>query len=225
MASEQTCAVHSLGRVPYGQAWEMQRALVQQRKAGETGDTLLLLEHPPVITLGRNARREHLLTPPERLAALGIEVAATNRGGDITFHGPGQLVGYPILDLARIRKDVLWYVRTLEEALIRAAREFGVLAGRREGMTGVWVEGEKLASIGVHISRWVTSHGFALNLDTDLQCFRHIVPCGIAACRMTSLRQLLDRPPDRSQVEESVARNLCALLGRAPQWHKTEPRQ
>ena len=191
----------------------MQRRLAVQRKAGVCSDTVLFLEHPPVITLGRNARVEHLLTPPEELSRLGIDLVETDRGGDVTFHGPGQLMCYLILDLGLIRKDVVWYVRTLEEALIRAAGEFGIAAGRREGKPGVWVGEAKLAALGVHLSRWVTTHGFALNLETDLSFFRHIVPCGIACAPVTSLRQLLGRSIDRFPVEESLAHHLGELLG------------
>ena len=209
-----TCSVASLGRIPYQEAWDLQRRLVAQRKMRSGRDTVLFLEHPPVITLGRNTRPENLLTPPETLRQLGIELVETDRGGDATFHGPGQLMGYLILDLGLIRKDVVWYVRTLEEALIRTAGEFGIIAGRREGMPGVWVGGAKLAALGVHLSRWVTSHGFALNLDTDLSYFRHIVPCGIVPpCGITSLRQLLGRPVERAPVEKSLARHLGQLLG------------
>ena len=207
------CRVVSLGLVSYASAWEMQRWLVEQRKAGQIEDTLLLLEHTPVITLGRNASKEHVLSSPEVLANEGIEVVEANRGGDVTFHGPGQLVGYPVLDLSRIRKDVVWYVRTLEEALIRAAAEFGLAAGRKKGMTGVWVGEAKVAAIGVHISRWVTCHGFALNLETDLEFFRHIVPCGIGNYPVTSFRQLLGGPVDRFQVEPRVVHHLGELLG------------
>ena len=207
------CHVYHLGRVSYRRAWELQRVLVARRKAGETGDLMLLLEHTPVITLGRNGDRQHLLSSVELLDEQGIEFVETDRGGDITYHGPGQLVGYPILNLSGIRKDVVWYVRTLEEALIRAAQDFGIRAGRREKLTGVWVDGCKLAAIGVRISRWVTSHGFALNVSTDLGSFQHIVPCGISACPVTSFRELLGRPVNLSQVEESVAGHIGKLFG------------
>jgi len=210
---ERTCTLYRLGCVPYGEALNLQRELVERRRRGEIQDVLLLLEHPSVITLGRNARRDHLLSSTETLKKEGIELAETDRGGDITYHGPGQLVGYPILDLSRIRKDVVWYVRTLEEALIRAARDFGFRAGRKEGMTGVWVGQAKVAAIGIHVSRWVTSHGFALNLETDLGYFRHIVPCGITGCPVTSFRELLGAPVDRSLAEERMVQHLSELLG------------
>lgn len=211
--AERVCRVYSRGLVPYASAGQWQRSLVEQRKAGQIEDTLLLLEHTPVITLGRNASKQHLLSSTEVLAKEGIEVVETNRGGDVTFHGPGQLVGYPILDLSRIRKDVLWYVRTLEAALIRTAADFGLPAGRRDGLTGVWVGDTKVAAIGVHLSRWITSHGFALNLETDLRFFRHIVPCGVRDFPVASFRQLLGRPVDRSQVEPRLVQHLGELLG------------
>ncbi len=210
---EKICEAFYLGRVPYQQAEDLQRELVARRKAGEITDVLLLLEHAPVITLGRNARRENIVSSLETLGREGIEISETNRGGDVTYHGPGQIVGYPILDLAPIRKDVVWYVRTLEEILIRTAGDFGIAAGRIAGLTGVWVKGAKLASIGIHVSRWVTSHGFAMNLKTDLECFRHIVPCGIPACAVTSFRELLRHPPDRAQVEERIVEHTGKLLG------------
>ena len=208
-----TCQVCSLGVVPYQEAWDLQRQLVGERKAGTIRDTALFLEHPSVITLGRNARPEHLLTAPEALGRLGIDLAETDRGGDVTFHGPGQLMGYLILDLSLIRKDVVWYVRTLEEVLIRTAGEFGISAERRQGMPGVWVGEAKVAALGVHLSRWVTSHGFALNLETDLSFFRHIVPCGIAGAPVTSFGRLLNRPVDRFEVERKLTRHLGELLG------------
>ena len=211
--SGKICEVYSMGVVPYPAACDLQRSLVEQRKAGESTDTLLLLEHSPVITLGRNASRQHLLSPPDLLQSEGIEVEETDRGGDVTFHGPGQLVGYPILDLGQIRKDVAWYVGTLEEALIRTAADFGLAAGRKAGLRGVWVGNEKVAAIGVHLSRWVTSHGFALNLNTDLRFYRHIIPCGITGYPVTSFRKLLGKPVVRLPVELSLQEHLGELLG------------
>jgi len=213
------CQVFRLGRVPYRDAWALQQRWAELRRAGEIPDRLLFLEHPPVITLGRNALREHLLSSSELLAAEGIEVVETNRGGDVTFHGPGQLIGYPILDLGRIRKDVVWYVRTLEEAILRTLAELGLAAGRRSGMTGVWVGERKVAAIGVHISRWITSHGFALNVDTDLGYFRHIVPCGIASYPVTSLLELLGARVERAWLEDRLASHLGALLGLEMVWN------
>ena len=195
--------VRDLGSVGYTEAWELQRRLAEQRKRQEIGDTLLLLEHPHVFTLGRNAHPEHLLVRrPE------VEIHQTNRGGDITYHGPGQLVGYPILDLTAIRKDVVWYVRSLEEALIAALARFGIEAGRKPGMTGVWAGAEKIAAIGVHISRWVTSHGFALNVTTDLRYFQFIVPCGIREYGVTSMERVLGTAPPLAEGTAVVAARL-----------------
>jgi lipoate-protein ligase B len=219
------CEVFRLGRQPYRQAWELQRELVEKRKARQARDVLLLLEHPPVITLGRNARAEHLLSGPESLQREGIEVVETDRGGDVTFHGPGQLVGYPILDLAEIRKDVAWYVRMLEHALIQTVRDFGLKAEARKGLTGVWIGRAKIASIGVHISRWVTSHGFALNVATDLRGFQHIVPCGIAGCEVTSLTELLGGPVDCVVVEELLVQHFGESLGLSMEWGLWDSRE
>ena len=210
---EKSCSVYRFPQLPYQAAVELQNDLVRRRKAGELRDTLVRLERSPVITMGRNSKREHLLSSAAVLEKQGIECFETNRGGDMTFHGPGQLLAYPILDLSRIRKDVVWYVRTLEEVLIRTAGDFGLQGERREGLTGVWIAGAKVAAIGIHISRWVTSHGFALNLETDLSYFEHIVPCGIAGCRVTSFRELLGARVDRALVEERIVRHLGELLG------------
>lgn len=215
--AERACSVYRLGRIGYSDAAAIQTDLAARRKLSEAPDSLLLLEHPPVITWGRNSRAANLLSSPQLLAREGIELVHTNRGGDITFHGPGQLVGYPIICLDGIRKDVIWYVRTLEEVLIRALGDFSLAAFRKPGMTGVWVEREagpaKVAAIGVHISRWVTSHGFALNIDTDLRHYRHIVPCGIAEHPVTSLRELLGGPVERRAVEDRVIHHFGGLYG------------
>lgn len=207
--------VRRLGRVPYGAALALQEALVADRRAGRVGDVLLLLEHPPVITLGVKARRTraHVLASDEVLAARGVEVFETGRGGDVTYHGPGQLVGYPILDLKPDRCDVHRYVRDLEEVLIRTAAAFGVQAGRVPGLTGVWVGDEKLAAIGVRISRWITSHGFAFNVSTDLDCFTLIVPCGIRDRGVTSLERLCGRAVPMADVEAAVAGAFCEVFG------------
>ena len=182
----------------------MQRALVDDRREGRVGDLLLLVEHPHVLTLGvrGDGGRSHILATRDALAARGIEVHETGRGGDITYHGPGQIVGYPILDLKPDRCDVHRYVRDLEEVLIRTAADYGVQASRVEGLTGVWVGREKLAAIGVRISRWITSHGFAFNVATDLSNFDLIVPCGIRDRGVTSLERLLGRPVEQGQVED-----------------------
>lgn len=173
------CEYCDLGRIGYGEALELQRRLVEQRQQGRIPDQLLLLEHPHVVTLGRGGDKSHLLASEEALRRAGVSFYHTDRGGDITYHGPGQVVGYPILDLREWKRDVTAYVRAVEQVLIGMLAEFGITAGRVAGKTGVWVEGAKVAAIGIHISRWVTSHGFALNLTTDLSYFGYIVPCGL----------------------------------------------
>lgn len=200
--------------MPYGEALALQGALVDDRRAGLVGDLLLLVEHPHVLTLGVRGSRAHILASPDTLDARFVEVHETGRGGDVTYHGPGQVVGYPIIDLKPDRCDVHRYVRDLEEVLIRTASTYGVQAERVVGLTGVWVGREKLAAIGVRISRWVTSHGFALNVTTDLEYFNLIVPCGIADRGVTSLERLLGRPVDRSEVEDHVARHFAAVFDR-----------
>ena len=185
--SDRALEVIHAGRVPYGEALEWQRRLAQDRIAGRLAhDVLLLLEHPPVITLGRNSHAEHVLAD-----GAGIEAFEIERGGDVTYHGPGQLVGYPIIDLTHHRQDLHWYLRTLEQALIDALARLGVAAERHPGYTGVWTGGgkRKIASIGVHVKQWVTWHGFALNVTTDLTAFDRIVPCGIAGVEMTSVEK------------------------------------
>jgi len=174
-----SCTWWDLGRIDYAEAFELQRALVDQRKRGEIPDQFLIVEHPHTITLGRNGHMENLLARGEILDRAGVAFHPTDRGGDITYHGPGQIVGYPILDLREWKRDVVAYVRAIEQVIIDALADFGLKAGRVPGMTGVWVDGAKIAAIGVHISRWVTSHGFALNAATDLSYFQYIVPCGL----------------------------------------------
>jgi len=212
---EKTCWVANLGLVPYAEAYDFQLKLVQSRKAGAIPDVLLLCEHPHVITLGRNGRREHLLASDNLLAQMNVEFHLSDRGGDITYHGPGQIVGYPILDLTEHKRDVRWYVEQLEEVMIRATAEFGLSAKRVEGQHGVWLDSktsgpeEKLGALGVHLSRWVTSHGFAYNVSTDLRYFDLIVPCGIAGKRATTLERALG-----GQVNAEVAqRHLVAYFG------------
>lgn len=208
--------VRRLGLVRYGEALALQQSLVDTRRHGQVPDQLLLLEHPPVITLGARTRNrfDHVLATPSILAARGIELVETGRGGDVTYHGPGQLVGYPILDLKPDRCDVHRYVRDLEEVLIRAVAAFGIEAERLPGLTGAWVGGEKLAAIGVRISRWITSHGFALNVSTDLEAFSLIVPCGITDRGVTSIDRLLGRPIPMSEVEAAVVRAFCDVFDR-----------
>lgn len=201
-----------LGTVPYREAWELQRRLVARRAAGAIPDTLLLLSHPPVITLGRGGRREHLVAAPAALAARGVEVLETDRGGDITFHGPGQVVGYGIVDLSRRGRDLHRYLRDVEETLIGALAEFGIEGRRAPGWTGVWVGDAKVAAIGIRVSRWIAHHGFALNVATDLSYFDFIVPCGIQGKRVTSMEEILGRSVDRSEVEGALGRAFAAVF-------------
>lgn len=204
-----------LGRVPYGEGLEVQDALVRRRRAGEIPDQLLLLEHPHVLTLGSASDSSHVLLDEAERKLLGIELFETGRGGDVTYHGPGQLVGYPILDLKPDRKDVHRYVRDLEEALIVAMAGLGIEAGRLPGLTGVWVDDQKLAAIGVRVSSgWITSHGFALNVSTDLRFFDSIVPCGIRDHGVTSIERLLGRPADAAEVADAVVSGICTVFDR-----------
>jgi lipoyl(octanoyl) transferase len=202
--------VRRLGRMPYAAALALQRELVVERQAGRIGDLLLLVEHPHVLTLGvrGDGGRSHILASSDVLAARSVDVHETGRGGDITYHGPGQLVGYPIIDLKPDRRDVHRYVRDLEEVLIRVAADYRIEAERAPGLTGVWVGRNKLAAIGVRIARWVTSHGFALNVTTDLDYFNLIIPCGVADRGVTSLAALLGREVNWQDVEERVVRHF-----------------
>jgi lipoate-protein ligase B len=204
-----------LGRRDYLSTWELQRRLVEQRQKGEIPDVLLFVEHPPTYTLGRNGKREHLLVDPAGIEALQAVFIETDRGGDITFHGPGQVVGYPILDLKRWATDVHAYVRALEEVIIRSLRPFGIAAGREPGLTGVWHSAGKVAAIGVRISRWVTSHGFALNVSTDLEYFRRIVPCGIAGRGVSSMTSILEERVSTARVREELASSFGSVFARA----------
>ncbi len=208
--------VQRAGLVPYETGLVLQAELVAARKAGTIPDTLVLLQHPPVVTLGVKVRqsRAHVLVSDAELQAEGIALFETGRGGDVTYHGPGQLVGYPILDLKPDRMDAHRYVRDLEEALIGVCEVYGLAAHRKQGLTGVWVGDEKVAAIGVRLSRWVTSHGFALNVTTDLGHFGLIVPCGITDHGVTSLARLLGEPPAMREVEEHVIASLCRVFGR-----------
>jgi len=207
--------VRRLGCVPYAEGVALQQRLVEERRRGEIPDTLLLLEHPHVITLGVRVHhdRSHVVTPPAELARRGVEVHESGRGGDVTYHGPGQLVGYPIFDLNPDRRDLHRYVRDIEEALIQAVARFGVTAGRIPGLTGVWVGDDKVAAIGVRVSRWITSHGFALNVCTDLDYFGLIVPCGITDHGVTSLSRLLGRPTAVDEVELPVIEGFTDVFG------------
>ncbi len=246
-------SVVQLGALDYGEGLRLQQKLVELRKAGQIGDVLLLLEHSPVITLGRNAKAANVLASTEVLAARGVEVFECDRGGDVTFHGPGQLVGYPILDLrthsssqlqpSRKTLGVVGYVRRLEEVLIRTCGDFGIGTKRVAGLTGVWTEPDrvgsglrpdpggsetrphttaaKIAAIGVHISRSVTSHGFALNVNTDLSYFNLIVPCGITAKAVTSMEKELGRELDLNEVTQAVSRNFGSVFGSEMLWLET----
>ncbi len=229
------CSIVDLGLIAYAEAWELQKRVVAARKAGAIEDVLLFCEHPHVITLGRSGNRANLLASERVLRQKGVEFFETSRGGDITYHGPGQIVGYPILNLGAIRRDVVWYVRTLEEAMIRATADLGIAARREPGKTGIWVDAdqvadrskrdsslalgmtdqqaEKLAAIGVHISRWVTSHGFAYNVATDLRYFELIVPCGIADRKATSLEKLLGRRVSLEEIRPLLVKQVCEVFG------------
>jgi lipoyl(octanoyl) transferase len=208
--------IADLGRITYTEASSLQERLVAARKANAIDDVLLFCEHPHVITLGRNGNRSNLLASESVLRQKNVELYPTNRGGDITYHGPGQIVGYPIVNLDKIKRDVGWYVRTLEEAMIRTSADFGVVAYRVPGKTGIWVKSlpteEKLAAIGVHLSRWVTSHGFAYNVSTDLRYFDLIVPCGVPDRKATSLEKLLERTVFPSEAKPRLAHHLADLL-------------
>jgi lipoyl(octanoyl) transferase len=208
--------VRHLGMVPYAAADDLQRALVEDRRAGRVPDLLLLLEHPHVITLGvkLDAARSHLVATPELLAQRRVEVHESGRGGDITYHGPGQLVGYPILDLRPDRCDVHKYVRDLEEVMIRAASDFGLAAHRVEGLTGAWLGADKLGAIGVRISRWITSHGFAFNVMTDLDYFKLIVPCGITSGGVTSVSRATGRPVGMAEASAAIVARFCEVFDR-----------
>jgi lipoyl(octanoyl) transferase len=210
--------VRRLGLVRYDDALAMQRALVEERRADRVPDLLLLLEHPPVITLGvkGDGGRANVVATDDRLAELGIEIQETGRGGDVTYHGPGQIVGYPILDLRPDRCDVHRYVRDLEHVMIRVCARYGVAAGQIKGLTGTWAGAEKIGAIGVRISRWITSHGFAFNVNTDLDHFKLIVPCGISDRGVTSLEKVTGRPVRIDEVEDVVIECFGETFERQP---------
>jgi lipoyl(octanoyl) transferase len=227
-AAPQRCWLANLGLLPYAQSLDLQYRVAAARKAGAVPDVLLLCQHPHVITQGRNGRPEHLLGSDRVLRQMGVEFFDTKRGGDVTYHGPGQLVAYAIFDLNGLRRDLVWFVRRLEEAMIAASIEMGVPAERLEpnweGKTGVWVLATgapagfpptKLGAIGVHVSRWVTSHGLAWNVSTDLRYFDLIVPCGIAGCRATSLEAVLGRAMDFPQASRALANQMGGVFGLA----------
>ncbi len=217
---QKTCWVVKLGLAPYDLARDFQQKLVQARKDGAIPDVLLLCEHPHVITLGRNGRREHLRASDHLLAQMNVQFHLSDRGGDITYHGPGQIVGYPIVNLTEHRRDVRWYVNQLEEVMIRATAEFGLVAKRVEGQHGIWLDTEapaaeeKLGALGVHLSRWVTSHGFAYNVSTDLRYFDLIVPCGIAGKHATSLERALGRAVNAEEAERRLVAHFGTVFER-----------
>ena len=208
--------VRRLGLVPYADGLELQRALVEDRKADRIPDTLLLLQHPHVVTIGvKKDGRAHIIATPEQLAARGVEVFETGRGGDVTYHGPGQIVGYPIIDLNPDRRDVHRYVRDLEAVMIQVCADYGLTARRVKGFSGAWVGDAKIGAIGVRISRWITSHGFAFNVTTDIEFFNLIVPCGIADRGVTSLSKEIGRTPEAAEVEDRFVEQFAAVFDRS----------
>lgn len=210
--------IRRIGFLRYADGLELQQDLVERRRAGQVPDQLLLLEHPHVLTVGvkRENGRSHIIAAENRLDTLGVEVHETGRGGDVTYHGPGQIVGYPILDLRPDRCDVHRYVRDIEEVMIRVCADFGIVSERIAGLTGVWVGAEKVGAIGVRISRWITSHGFAFNVNVDLEYFNLIVPCGIQGRGITSLQKLTGRALPLDRVEDSLIRHVTDVFDRLP---------
>jgi lipoyl(octanoyl) transferase len=215
--SRRALCVHRLGRVAYADALALQERLLEARCEQRIADTLLLLEHAPVITLGRGAKQEHVLLSREALALQGVELFETGRGGDVTYHGPGQLVGYPIIDLSPDRRDVRRYVAGLEEVMIRVAAAFGLRAQRIAGLNGAWIEDRKIGAVGVRIRRWVTMHGFAFNVTTLLSAYDLIVPCGIADKRVTSLEQELGRAVGMAEVEQAAIAAFADVFDAQPE--------
>ena len=216
-------AVYRLGRIEYGAAFALQERLVAARAKQEIPDTLLLLEHDPVITLGRGAKQANVLASRELLAAQGVALHETGRGGDVTYHGPGQLVGYPILDLNPDRRDVRRYVQNLEEVMIRIAARYGLTAGRVPGLNGTWIDDRKLGAVGVRIQRWITLHGFALNVSTNLSAFDLIVPCGIKDKRVTSLEQELGKAPSMDEVMTAATAAFADVFAAEPEEYDGSP--
>lgn len=212
-----------LGTVDYDEAHELQKQLQAKRIAGEIGDIVLLLEHPPVLTLGRSAKNEHVVASKDFLESMGISVHEVGRGGDVTYHGPGQLVAYPIIDLKPDRKDVRKYVWSLEEAMIRTCSDFRVEASRIAGLNGTWIEDRKVGAVGVRISRWVTMHGLALNANSNLNHFELIVPCGIDDKSVTSLTQELGREVSVADVTTPLAAHFAKLYDTTPEWADALP--
>ena len=202
-----TYNILDLGKSHYNDAWKLQKRLQSQRISGQIDDQLLLVEHFPVYTLGKNTPREHLLTKESD----NISIIQTDRGGDITFHGPGQLVGYPILDLNQYKRSITWYMRELEQLIIDVLKEYDINAERKKGLTGVWVKGKKIAALGVRISKWVTMHGFSLNINPDLKYYQGIIPCGITDYGVTSMADLLGNDvPDMSEIKDTLVQHFIA---------------
>ena len=194
-----------LGTSYYEDAWDLQKQLQSKRISGQINDQLILVEHPPVYTLGKNSPKEHLLIKESE----NISIIQTDRGGDITFHGPGQLVGYPILDLNQYKKSISWYMRELEQLIIDVLKEYDIIAGRKKGLTGAWVRDKKIGALGVRISKWVTMHGFSLNIDPDLQYYQGIIPCGISEYGITSMANLLgENVPSMADIKETLVRHF-----------------
>jgi len=212
-----------LGTIDYAEAHRLQKELQAKRISGEIEDTVLLLEHPPVLTMGRSAKEQHVLAAPEVLAARGISMHEVGRGGDVTYHGPGQLVAYPIIDLKPDRRDVRKYMWSLEETMIRTCADFGLSARRVEGLNGAWIGDRKVGAVGVRISRWVTMHGFALNANSDLTHFDLIVPCGIQDKTVTSLSAELGRTVSAADVIDPLARHLADLFDTTVEWQDAVP--
>ena len=204
-----TYNILDLGKSHYNDAWKLQKRLQSQRISGQIDDQLLLVEHFPVYTLGKNTPKEHLLTKESD----NISIIQTDRGGDITFHGPGQLVGYPILDLNQYKRSISWYMRELEQLIIDVLKEYDINAGRKKGLTGVWVKGKKIAALGVRISKWVTMHGFSLNINPDLKYYQGIIPCGITEYGVTSMADLLnDDVPNMSEIKDTLVKHFIAIF-------------
>jgi len=212
-ALRRICEYQDLGRMAYGPAWDLQRELVALRKSGSISDRLLLVEHRHVVSMGRNAKEQNVLLPHEFFEEKGIDYCETDRGGDVTYHGPGQVIGYPIFDLKDWKRDVVAFVRALEQVMIDTVAEFGISAGRLPGASGIWVGDAKLGALGVHISRWVTSHGFALNVSTDLDYFGYIVPCGLTK-PVTSMERLLGEAPPEGEVKRALVKNFGRVFQR-----------
>ncbi len=206
------CNVLRLGRVDYGRALDFQKQCFDQRKYNLIEDVLLLVEHPPTYTIGRRGNGENLLISPNELEKLGIGLYWIRRGGDVTYHGPGQIVGYPILDLKMFKRDINLYLRQLEDVLLLTLNDFGIVGSRKVGFTGVWVNEEKIGSIGVSLNNWITMHGFALNVNTDLSYFDKIVPCGIKGKSVTSIERLLSKTLELAVVEDSIILNFCKVF-------------